>query len=648
MFKLPVIAWGLAALLLATAAVAAGLAPAGAHDDVAPPAAPANARVADGATAGAVVMAWDAVDGAAFYRIGWVAMDDIPAVRAEGREWLDAFVFADVANRGQTTYTITGLVPGRDYAFIVASVGRRFGAGAWSEWAYLTPAGVASCPAGGGGEPTPAPPAPTATPAPMPTATPAPTPTPTPTSTPVAGGAGGRSYDADRDGLIEVSNLAQLAAIRADLNGDGASPAPAYAAAFPEAMAGMGCPNGCAGYELVADLDFDTNGNGAADEGDAYWNDGAGWIPIGDEAHKFTADFDGNGNTIANLYINRSHAWYVGLFGYALDSNIRQIGLVSVNISGGSVTGGLVGVARCRISESYTTGIVSGNGIVGGLVGHSHNSTISGSYATGSMSGDNYVGGLVGHGDNDTISGSYATGNVSGDNYVGGLVGGSYYGTIDGSYATGGVVGDSDHVGGLVGTSDNSTISGSYATGGVVGDNDLVGGLVGHTTNGTITASYATSNVLGGNDYVGGLVGSSYSGNISSSYATGSVVGGGDDIGGLVGWNENGVINASYSVGRVSTSGDTFYIGGLVGYAEGSDIAASYWDTQASGQGSSYGGVGQTTAELQSPTGYAGIYAGWNLDLDGDGEGDEPWDFGGAGQYPVLQYGGLDVGAQRR
>ena len=197
MFKLRVIAWGLAALLLAAAVVAASLVPAGAHDDTAPPAAPANARVADGETAGTVVMAWDTVDGAAFYRIGWVAMDDIPAVRAEGREWLDAFVFADVANRGQTAYTITGLVPGRDYAFIVASVGQRFGVGAWSEWAYLTPAGVASCPAGGGGEPTPeppatpAPPAPTATPAPMPTATPAPTPTPTPASTPVAGGAAG-------------------------------------------------------------------------------------------------------------------------------------------------------------------------------------------------------------------------------------------------------------------------------------------------------------------------------------------------------------------------------------------------------------------------------------------------------------------------
>ena len=92
-------------------------------------------------------------------------------------------------------------------------------------------------------------------------------------------------YDTDGDGLIEVSNLAQLDAIRYDPLGTG-SPSPdnraAYYGAFPGAVAGMGCPNGdCYGYELVADLDFDTNGSGQADAGDAYWNDGAGWEPIG-------------------------------------------------------------------------------------------------------------------------------------------------------------------------------------------------------------------------------------------------------------------------------------------------------------------------------------------------------------------------------
>ena len=89
------------------------------------------------------------------------------------------------------------------------------------------------------------------------------------------------SYDTDGDGLIEISSLAQLNAIRWDLDGDGAEvngadvngADVAYAAAFPDAAAGMGCPTNsddsddsdCTGYELTADLDFDTDGDGDVD-----------------------------------------------------------------------------------------------------------------------------------------------------------------------------------------------------------------------------------------------------------------------------------------------------------------------------------------------------------------------------------------------
>ena len=536
-----------------------------------------------------------------------MSVDGVAAALAEGREWLDAFAFADVANRGQARHTIGGLTPGRQYAFIVASASRRFGAGSWSEWAYLTPAGTAAaCPADGGGEfpPTPAPPpAPTATPAPMPTPSPTLTPTPTPQPTPIGtgAGAGDYDYDADQDGLIEVASLAQLAAIRADLNGDGVSPAPAYAAAFPYAMPGMGCPEaGCTGYELVADLDFDTNGNGEADAGDAYWNDGAGWVPIGDAAHKFTADFDGNNYTIANLYINQSSLFFVGLFGNARGSSIVQVGLASATVHG------------------YRH--------VGGLVGYSYGSVINASYATGSVSGDVSVGGLVGGTDGGTIKSSYTTANVSGRESVGGLSGQNGSNTIiNASYAKG-------------------SVSGNNSVGGLVGSNNVSSFFIGGY--GGIISSYATGSVSGGNN-VGGLVGYNRSGTISASYATGSVAGDGDDIGGLVGRSTGGSITTSYAVGRVSTSGDTFYVGGLVGYQEGGDITASYWDTETTGQVGSYGGVGKTTAELQSPAGYTGIYAEWNLDLDDDGNSDDPWDFGDAGQYPVLKYGGLDAAGQR-
>ena len=83
---------------------------------------------------------------------------------------------------------------------------------------------------------------------------------PVPTAQPTA-------RDRDGDGLIEVDNLTQLDAIRWDLDGDGISDDADYAAAFPDANTGTLCSvESCAGYELTANLDFDTNGNGEADE----------------------------------------------------------------------------------------------------------------------------------------------------------------------------------------------------------------------------------------------------------------------------------------------------------------------------------------------------------------------------------------------
>ena len=87
-----------------------------------------------------------------------------------------------------------------------------------------------------------------------------------------------------------MNNLAQLNAIRWDLNADGvvaAADQANYTAAFPGAVAGMGCAQGataaaCAGYELLSDLDFDTDGDGdvdAADSGGLYWNGRLGLEP---------------------------------------------------------------------------------------------------------------------------------------------------------------------------------------------------------------------------------------------------------------------------------------------------------------------------------------------------------------------------------
>ena len=112
-----------------------------------------------------------------------------------------------------------------------------------------------------------------------------------------------------------------------------------------------------------------------------------------------------------------------------------------------------------------------------------------------------------------------------------------------------------------------------------------------------------------------------------------------------------GTIEASWAAGPVAGAVAS---GGLTGandvndeVFEGETYTASYWDAGVSGRSASGGGAGKTTRELQSPSGYAGLYAAWNLDLDGDGNGDSPWNFGAGGQYPALAYGGLDPADQR-
>ncbi len=318
--------------------------------------------------------------------------------------------------------------------------------------------------------------------------------TPTPTGT--------ADYDTDNDGLIEISNLEQLDSMRHDLDGDCVAANSDYASAFPNALTGMGCPSsGCSGYELTTNLDFDTNGNDMPDAGDRYWNDGAGWVPLGDRDREFSAIFDGNENTIANLYLDGVIA-DVGLFGLAdYNSKIRHIGLTSIDVSNASDSsagsaGSLVGLNQGEVNASYATGSVFGSANVGGLVG-ANVGVISASYAEVSVTGgghhNSYTGGLVGqNAPGAVIFASYATGSVTaqGDS-TGGLVGGSNGDSeIVASYATGSVSGGNSDTGGLVGKSWYTTIVNSYATGRVSSLLGQGGGLVGEKTGGEIRDSY--------------------------------------------------------------------------------------------------------------------------------------------------------------
>ena len=382
-------------------------------------------------------------------------------------------------------------------------------------------------------------------------------------------------YDVDDDGLIEIATLAQLDAVRYDPNGIGESVAnefeDQYAAAFPQRLFGMGCgTDPCLGYELDADLDFDTNRSGGADSGDDFWNGGKGWRPLGEYRNwtgvgryrvPFDAVFEGNGHRIRNLHlVGAPNASGIGLFGeVGSEAVIRRVRMIDVDVTGRWEVGGLVGNNRGRIVASSATGSVTARGsIVGGLVGINL----------------------------DTIVDSWAAVQVSGKQAVGGLVGVNF-GNVERSFAGGRVAGQDGQVGGLVGKNQRS-VKVSYATG-HIGEGQSRGGLLGMhldiNDRGEVVASYAAARVAGGSALAGGLIG---------------VPG----------------IDVDFSQGRV---------------------LASYWDTAVSGRETGGIGEGQAMKALQAPTRYTGIYGNWNLDLDGDGAADDPWDFGTASQYPALK-----------
>src|SRR5690554_4380015 len=252
----------------------------------------------------------------------------------------------------------------------------------------------------------------------------------------IAGHAAPRTVDIDGNGLIEINDLADLNEIRKNPEG--------------KALYGssQGCPtDGCFGFELKADLDFDTNGDGKIDANDEYWNDGAGWLPIGKSSsgNAFRAIFEGNGHVIRNLYINRPDTRYIGLFGYADNATIRRVGLT------GTLTK------------------IKGQRYVGGVLGYGTATHLQGVFASGAVSSaytsNAYMGGVAGYLElNSTIEDSVSTANVTAKSKeVGGLVGNLYNSTVNRAFSTGRVYSDeTSYVGGLIGYESSSTVTQSY------------------------------------------------------------------------------------------------------------------------------------------------------------------------------------------
>ena len=202
--------------------------------------------------------------------------------------------------------------------------------------------------------------------------------------------------------------------------------------------------------------------------------------------------------------------------------------------------------------------------------------------------------------------------NITGKGFVGGLVGQTGYNNV-------------------VSAIENCSSSGS-----VTGNYESVGGLVGRNNNSSITKSFSNcSVVLNGNYYsVGGLVGHNPNSSVTNCYASASV-NGWRGVGGLIGNNDSGTVNDCYSTGTVIGTG-SYDIGGLIGCC--GPASNSFWDTQTSGQVSSYAGTGKTTAELQIKSTFTA--SGWDFEGESTNGTDNIWNMGNGRNsgYPYLDW----------
>jgi hypothetical protein len=171
-----------------------------------------------------------------------------------------------------------------------------------------------------------------------------------------------------------------------------------------------------------------------------------------------------------------------------------------------------------------------------------------------------------------------------------------------------------NYAGALVGRLASGTITNCWVSDSNVVGYSYTGGLVGYN-GGTTTCCCAKGGIVSGYSATGGLAGRngpshvdpSVYGTLRNCYSTTSVVGN-YNTAGMVGDSDAGSIIGCYSTG---TAVGQSRVGGLVAIGWSTDVTASFWDIETSGQATSSGGTGLTTAEMQMASTF--LEAGWDF-----------------------------------
>ena len=238
--------------------------------------------------------------------------------------------------------------------------------------------------------------------------------------------------------------------------------------------------------------------------------EGEEWEPIGyyppenvdapdaENNKPFKGIFDGCGYEIDNFTIDTTDK-VQGLFGLVNNAKIANLGVgENVDISGGGVTGGVIGYIynETKVYNCYSKASVKGNSSVGGVVGNSDkNNIVSNCYNSGSVVGNsNWVGGIVGQvNDESIVETSYNSGNIYGKaDSVGGVVGKIYINcTVKDCYNIGEVTGDGNYIGGVVGNIQESSAENCYNIGVINGDNATeINSVIGIINKSTVNNCY--------------------------------------------------------------------------------------------------------------------------------------------------------------
>ena len=147
----------------------------------------------------------------------------------------------------------------------------------------------------------------------------------------------------------------------------------------------MGAAHSSKHFKLETDISLGT------------YSAGSGWQPIGtDRYNAFCGKLDGNGKQITGLEINRETENNIALFAFTNGAVIKNLAVTGVMITGKDYTSALVAQS---LNNSLTegcksTGNVTGQKFVAGLVAFNQNSTIRDSYSRCRVIGANTTGGL--------------------------------------------------------------------------------------------------------------------------------------------------------------------------------------------------------------------------------------------------------------